>query len=88
LPVPTALACRRADAALTDQVPCLIDDCLTPRERQVARFVALGMRNAEIAAALGITTGTAKLHVYRIFKKVEVHSRRELCGYALRVGLV
>jgi DNA-binding NarL/FixJ family response regulator len=79
---------RGPQGTVGDQAPCLIDDCLSPRERQVARYVALGMRNAEIAAALGITTGTAKLHVHRIFKKVEVRSRRELCGYALRVGLV
>ena len=73
---------------VSDEAPCLIEDSLTPREREVTRHVALGMRNAEIAGVLGLRPGTVKLHVHRIFKKVGVASRRELAGYALRVGIV
>ncbi len=51
---------------------------LSARERQVAEGVASGKRNREIAEALGITPGTVKLHVSRIFEKLRVNSRLAL----------
>ena len=40
---------------------------ITDREREVLRLAGLGMSNAEIAAALYITAGTAKTHVARLW---------------------
>ena len=51
---------------------------LTPRERELAALVASGLRNREIAARLGISEGTAKLHLYNVYKKLGVSSRVEL----------
>ena len=51
---------------------------LTPRERELATLVASGLRNREIAARLGISEGTAKLHLYNVYKKLGVSSRVEL----------
>jgi DNA-binding NarL/FixJ family response regulator len=48
---------------------------LTPREREVAALVARGMRNAEIAAALFISTATVKDHVHRILRKTGLDTR-------------
>jgi len=48
---------------------------LTPREREVLRWVAEGKANAEIAVILGLTAGTVKLHVERILMKLGVENR-------------
>lgn len=48
---------------------------LTRREEQLAACVAKGMRNAEIAQQLGISEGTVKIHLNRIYKKMGVTSR-------------
>lgn len=50
---------------------------LSPRERDVARLVAAGCSNAEIASALFITPGTVKLHVSKIYDKLDVRSRSQ-----------
>jgi DNA-binding CsgD family transcriptional regulator len=72
---------------IADQAPCLADDCLSPRERDVTRCVALGMGTEQIAARLGMSPRTVTVHLHNIFGKLGVRSRRELVGYALRVGI-
>jgi DNA-binding CsgD family transcriptional regulator len=51
---------------------------LSPREREVVRLLAGGLRNKEIAAQLHITERTVKFHLGRIFDKLDVDSRTEL----------
>ncbi|MDP8994569.1 MAG: response regulator transcription factor [Pseudomonadota bacterium] len=51
---------------------------LSPREQMVARLVAEGRRNREIADALGISEGTVKVHLYKIYDKLGVGNRTEL----------
>jgi DNA-binding NarL/FixJ family response regulator len=48
---------------------------LTPREREVAALIARGLRNAEIARELVISTATVKDHVHRILRKTGFTSR-------------
>ncbi len=48
---------------------------LTERERQVLELVERGMKNKEIASALGIRPGTVKIHLKHIFEKKGVHGR-------------
>ncbi|MCB9780273.1 MAG: helix-turn-helix transcriptional regulator [Alphaproteobacteria bacterium] len=48
---------------------------LTPREREVASLVAAGLRNKDIALALGISVGTVKDHVHRVLVKSGLDSR-------------
>ena len=55
---------------------------LTPRERDLVRLVSQGMRNKEIAAVLGITEGTVKIHLHRIYDKLNVTNRVELVNFA------
>jgi DNA-binding CsgD family transcriptional regulator len=59
-------------------------DQLSPREYEVAMLVARGLSNKEIARELGISTGTAKLHTYRIIKKLGVKSKSEAMMMILR----
>ncbi|MFZ5926713.1 MAG: response regulator transcription factor [Acidobacteriota bacterium] len=51
---------------------------LTPRESQVLELVRQGMRNREIATALGIRPGTVKIHLRHIFEKTGIHGRFSL----------
>ena len=53
-------------------------DGLTPTEQQVARLVAAGHTNREVAETLFISAKTVEKHLTRIYEKVGVHSRREL----------
>jgi DNA-binding NarL/FixJ family response regulator len=61
---------------------------ITDREREVLRLVGLGMSNAEIAAALYITTGTAKTHVARLLAKLGARDRVHLVITAYQAGLL
>jgi DNA-binding NarL/FixJ family response regulator len=51
---------------------------LTARQQEVLRLVAGGLSNKAIAQKLGITPGTAKLHVAAVLRALDARSRREL----------
>lgn len=51
---------------------------LSGRERQVTRLAVLGLGTDEIAHRLGVSPLTVQDHLKAIFRKVEVHSRKEL----------
>jgi two-component system nitrate/nitrite response regulator NarP len=51
---------------------------LSSRERGVVALVARGLRNKEIAAELGISEGTVKVNLHRIYMKLGINSRTEL----------
>jgi DNA-binding NarL/FixJ family response regulator len=55
---------------------------LTPREREIVSFLRQGMRNKQIAGEMGITEGTVKIYLFRLFHKLGVRNRFELarCG--------
>ena len=55
-------------------------DALTAAELRVARLAAEGLTNREIAQALFITTKTAKAHLGRVYRKLEISRRGQLAG--------
>jgi len=61
---------------------------LTPREHEIVRHVALGLRNAEVAARLAISEDTVKTHLNNVFQKLGLRDRVQLTLYALRRGLI
>jgi DNA-binding NarL/FixJ family response regulator len=61
---------------------------ITDREREVLGLIGLGMSNAEIAAALYITAGTAKTHVARLLTKLGARDRVQLVITAYEADLV
>lgn len=56
---------------------------LTPRERDVVRLVAEGMRNQEIGDTLSLGEHTVRNYIFRVFDKLGLSSRVELVLYAL-----
>jgi DNA-binding NarL/FixJ family response regulator len=68
-----------------------VDDALTTltrRELDIARMVAVGARNKQIAEHLGISEGTVKMHLHTIYEKLEISGRVELSIYAREHALV
>ena len=63
-------------------------DALTPRELEVLALMAQGMSNKEIAAAIGRTGETVKIHLKSIFAKMKVATRTEAVRVAIGRGLV
>jgi DNA-binding NarL/FixJ family response regulator len=61
---------------------------VTPRELEIIRMIATGLRNKEIAARLSISEGTVKIHLHNIYEKLDVDGRLALLLYAQEHGLV
>ena len=92
MPVDTHLECFQKVAQgelglekiLSDELLSSHRVVLTPRERQVMGLVAQGLRNKEIAYSLGVTEGTVKVYLSRLFQKVGASDRLDLALFALR----
>jgi DNA-binding NarL/FixJ family response regulator len=57
---------------------------LTRRERQLSSLLAQGLKNKEIAYRLGITEGTVKVYLSRLYGKLGVNDRFDLALFALK----
>jgi non-specific serine/threonine protein kinase len=60
---------------------------LTRRETEVARLLAAGLTNKEIAAELVIAVGTAGIHTERILRKLDLRSRHQVADWTRVHGL-
>jgi DNA-binding CsgD family transcriptional regulator len=61
---------------------------LTPREAEVARLIARGLTNRQIADALVISERTAGSHVYRLLGKLGFSTRAQVAAWAVSRGLL
>ena len=66
----------------------VVPSVLSDREAEVVSLVAEGLRNADIAARLGIARSTVQSHVHSALAKTELSNRIELTRYAYRSGLI
>jgi non-specific serine/threonine protein kinase len=57
---------------------------LTPREQEVARLIADGQTNRDIATQLTIAEQTAERHVANILNKLGFHSRAQVAAWYAR----
>lgn len=60
---------------------------LTPRQFQVAKEVALGKTNAEIAASLNVSVKTVESHISHIFSNLGFTSRTQIAVWAVEEKL-
>ena len=56
---------------------------LTGREHQIMRLVSLGLSNKEIGRRLNLSSGTIKVHLHHIFRKLEINNRTVLAALAI-----
>ena len=61
---------------------------LTPRETEVARLVAGGLSNRDIAARLFLSVRTVDVHVDRVLTKLDFHRRGQLTAWSHEQGLI
>lgn len=60
---------------------------LTPREREILRWLARGNSNKLIARNLEVTESTVKVHMQNILRKLNLGSRVQAAVYAVEHGL-
>lgn len=58
-------------------LPSAEPDELTARQREVAERLLQGMRNQDIADAMGISLHTVRRHLEQIFRRLGVNNRRD-----------
>ena len=68
---------RRGEAVVLNTIQAAIDT-LTPREREVMALVTAGLLNKQIAAELGLSEITVKLHRRHVLEKMQADSLAEL----------
>ena len=61
---------------------------LSSREVEVLRLVARGMKNADVARELFISSRTVNAHMGSIYNKIGSHSRAEAARFAAEHGLI
>ncbi len=71
---------------LSEPVP--VSEALNVREVEIVRLVASGFSNRDIADRLGMTEGTVKWHMHRIFDKVGARRRTQVVNHARSIGLL
>jgi DNA-binding NarL/FixJ family response regulator len=70
-------------AAGTDPAPLDPElDLLSPREREVLRYIARGYAYKEVAHELAISVKTVETHVSAVLRKLQLSSRYELTRWA------
>lgn len=76
--------CTWIDREASRNIHAIHRIALAPRERQVVGLIAQGLSNKEIAWSLGITEGTVKAYLSKLFVKLGVADRLELALLALK----
>jgi DNA-binding NarL/FixJ family response regulator len=61
---------------------------LTPREVEVLRLAAKGLRNRDIARVIGRTEETVKVHLKHVMTKLDAADRTEAVTIAIQRGII
>ena len=77
---------RREEAKGLEDVKSLFES-LTPREREVMTLVTTGLMNKQIAAEMGVTEITIKIHRGHVMRKMQAKSLAELVRMAEALGM-
>ncbi len=69
-------------------LPELVRDRLTSREREIVQLLAEGKSSKEVASSLCISVKTAETHRANIMRKLQLHTVSELVRYAVRNQII
>ncbi len=87
---PQATPCKSPASSVTpkpaDTQQVELFDRLTKREKEVLRLVSQGQSNKVIAAGLGITEHTVKLHMHNVVGKIGVSNRTAAAHFYFEVA--
>jgi DNA-binding NarL/FixJ family response regulator len=72
----------------TAEIPDVIGDRLTSREREIVQLLSEGKASKEVASLLGISVKTAETHRANIMRKLGIHSVSQLVRYAVRNQII
>ncbi len=79
-------ALLQEDSGFDDMVPT--DNKLSKRQKQLIIMLDRGLSNRDIANELGISEHTVKVHLWRLFRRLDVKSRTQTIHYARTHGLL
>jgi DNA-binding NarL/FixJ family response regulator len=82
------IAKARTETAKREATLRAVTEVLTPREIDIVRMIAEGLRNKAIADRLSISEGTVKIHLHNVYEKLQIDGRLALMLYAQTKGLV
>ena len=60
---------------------------LSTRQRQIFDLIVVGQSNKEIARTLGLSEGTVKIHITKLFEKLGVRHRSAVALAGAKLGL-
>jgi DNA-binding NarL/FixJ family response regulator len=60
---------------------------LSRRENEILRYLARALSRKEIAQTVRLSVHTVDRHTANLMRKLDIHSRTELCRFAIREGL-
>ncbi len=76
--LPPALDEAEADSSQTESRALALKELLTRREAEIARFVAEGLSNKQIARKATISEATVKIHLHRAYRTLGIANRSTL----------
>ena len=57
---------------------------LTPREKEILKYLAEGSSVKDVAAKLNLSVKTIEAHKFNLMRKLSIHNKAELVHYAIR----
>jgi DNA-binding NarL/FixJ family response regulator len=69
-------------------IPKLLHNRVTSREREIIQLLCEGKKNKEIASSLSISIKTVETHRSNVMRKLEIHNVSELVRYAMRNQII
>ena len=61
---------------------------LTPREKEILKFLAEGQSVKEIATQLNVSVKTVEAHKFNLMRKLDIHNKAQLVHYAVRHKII
>lgn len=61
---------------------------LTPREKEILKFLAEGQSVKEIAIHLSLSVKTVEAHKFNLMRKLDIHNKAQLVQYAIQKKII